>query len=508
MALLVRFSWIWDTCAGSGFFELTFCVGRRAVLNKTILSLLVGAAITIVGMSVCAAQTFFSYGGSFDIGERPISLAVGDVTGTGAPDLVAANVGYYSEADSGFIGRSFSVFENDGAGGFSEYLHIDIADTPEAVAVADVNADTLQDIILATADQGITVFLNNGVDFLEVGPQGTGAIPVKIVVADIDGDTVPDVVTANNGSDDISVLLGNGDGSFSVAQNYDVGAAPSDLCMADFDGDGYLDVAVANSFGSTVSLLFGAEDGSLMTGDDVEVGEAPRVVVAGFLDDDQNRDLAVGSFLGESVLVLGGNGNGAFTAIETLSVGQSVTDLLAIDINGDGVDELLVASGDNTFRVYESTSEGFSLAEAHDTGDTPISILAHDLNASGRDDAAVAAYNDGSVTLFWRITGSEDEGEGETPAEGEGETSTEGEGETPAEGEGETPAEGEGETPAEGEGETTTEGEGETKTFGCSGGTTTNEVSGGNPRGDALLIAFVGTMLLLVSRRRRVSEAD
>jgi hypothetical protein len=74
-------------------------------------------------------------------------------------------------------------------------------------------------------------------------------------VADLDGDTVPDVVTANLFSDDVSVLLGNGDGSFQAAASFAAGDRPYSVAVADPDGDGVPDLVTANHRGDDVSVL-------------------------------------------------------------------------------------------------------------------------------------------------------------------------------------------------------------------------------------------------------------
>jgi hypothetical protein len=182
-----------------------------------------------------------------------------------------------------------------------------------------------------------------------------------------------------------------------------------------------------------------------------------------------------------------------------------VDDATDAPILADALPELTVNAGGVTATYDEEGGlyaimypEGMLTYEASATGYAPLTVT----REAPVDECRIEVLR--LQPLATEGEGEEEsEGEGE-PAEGEGEEESEGEGE-PAEGEGEEESEGEGE-PAEGEGETTAEGE--TKTFGCSGGTITNEVSGGSPRGDSLLLVFVGTMLLLLSRRRRVSEAD
>jgi hypothetical protein len=75
-----------------------------------------------------------------------------------------------------------------------------------------------------------------------------------VAVGDLNGDGILDVIVANEGSDDVSVLLGNGDGSFQAAQNFRVGSGPVSVAMGDFNGDGWPDVVVVNT-GSNSALI-------------------------------------------------------------------------------------------------------------------------------------------------------------------------------------------------------------------------------------------------------------
>src|SRR5262249_57760912 len=84
----------------------------------------------------------------------------------------------------------------------------------------------------------------------------------SVAVGDFNGDGVLDLAVANGGYNDVSVLLGNGDGRFEVARSFGTGSCPISVAEGDFDGDGVLDLAVANYSSNTVSVLLGNGDGS------------------------------------------------------------------------------------------------------------------------------------------------------------------------------------------------------------------------------------------------------
>jgi hypothetical protein len=92
-----------------------------------------------------------------------------------------------------------------------------------------------------------------------------GQTPAAVAVADLNSDGTPDVVVASRGSNNVSVLLGNGGGTLQPAVNYAVGANPSSVQIGDFNGDGKLDLIVANEASSTLSILLGNGDGTFQS---------------------------------------------------------------------------------------------------------------------------------------------------------------------------------------------------------------------------------------------------
>ena len=103
-----------------------------------------------------------------------------------------------------------------------------------------------------------------------------GSCPDALVAGDFNGDGRTDLAVANSGSNDVSVLLGNGDGTFQPQVTYAVGSGPDALVAGDFNGDGRTDLAVANSGSNDVSVLLGNGDGTFQTQVTYAVGIAAR----------------------------------------------------------------------------------------------------------------------------------------------------------------------------------------------------------------------------------------
>ena len=102
-----------------------------------------------------------------------------------------------------------------------------------------------------------------------------------MAVGDFNGDTVLDLAVASLDSNNVSVLLGNGDGSFQPAQNFGAGFSPSSVAVGDFNGDGVEDLAVANVGSNDVSVLLGNGDGSFQAARNFSVGVNPWSVAVG-----------------------------------------------------------------------------------------------------------------------------------------------------------------------------------------------------------------------------------
>src|SRR5438046_12788 len=103
---------------------------------------------------------------------------------------------------------------------------------------------------------------------------GTG--PVSVAIGDFNGDGKNDLAVANNGANNVSILLGTGLGTFGVPANFSVGSGPESVVIGDFNGDGKSDLAVANGGANDVSILLGTGTGSFGAAASVAVGSGPR----------------------------------------------------------------------------------------------------------------------------------------------------------------------------------------------------------------------------------------
>ena len=266
---------------------------------------------------------------------------------------------------------------------------------PFSVVVADVNGDSKPDLVVANwcatnspyqctgNGSGIVgVLLGNGDGTFQTAvPYSSGGIRAySMAVADVNGDGKPDIVVANgaavvaNGTGVVSVLLGNGDGTFQTAVPYSSGAygGAVSVAVADVNGDGKPDLLVLDyanaAYGttsSTVGVLLGNGDGTFQSAVTYDSGGLYGTSLAVVdVNGDGKPDLLVTNdgcdtnCIG-TVGVLLGNGNGTFQTAVTYASGGEAWSVAAADVNGDGKPDLLVANnGSATVSVLLGNGNG------------------------------------------------------------------------------------------------------------------------------------------------------
>lgn len=229
-----------------------------------------------------------------------------------------------------------------------------------------------------------------------------GDVPRCVAVSDLDGDGDVDMAVANDATNDVSVLLNNGNGVFARQVRYAAGMRPQSVAIGNLDGVGYLDVAVANLDSNDITVLLNQGSGVFVTSTPYNAGLRPHAVAIGDLNRDGVDDMVVANDGYNGVSVLLNRGNGTFASQAQYVVGLHPQ--LAIgDLNGDGSPDLAVTHDFGRISVLLNQGDGSLVAQvpsyATETG--PISVAIADLDADGSLDLAVAtSSNGGGVSVL------------------------------------------------------------------------------------------------------------
>ena len=423
------------------------------------------ARLQLEGLEDLCLLTFLApvdYGTAGYAGEPFSAVAAGDFANNGIRDLAVA--GY----------SSVSVLTGNGDGTFQQAHTYGTGGTNTAsVAVGDLTGDGKLDIVTANDGYGydgayhyfpavpgsVSVLMGNGdgtfqapldITLPDVVPPGSGPSPqspVSVALGDMNHDGRLDaVVTANTtaGYGYVDVLVGHGDGTFSVAsttllgRNYGQSVGQS-VELGDFSGDGNLDVATLMSPANDVAVLLGNGDGTLAAPTYFATGAAPQSLAVGDVNGDGKLDLVTANDAGESVSVLLGNGNGTFhspidtalpglaptgySGVQPLPLPQRPLALVMGDLNGDGKMDLAVTAtssysqytgsgyyGGKYYATINKSSVNVLLGNGDGTftaaetdpldGTTPASITAGNFNGDNFPDLAVGDSNSDTVSVL------------------------------------------------------------------------------------------------------------
>ncbi len=337
----------------------------------------------------------FAAAQNFGVGNQPNSVAIGDLNQDGILDLAVAN----------WSSNDVSVLLGEGDGTFAAAQNFVAGTSPQSVAIGDLNQDGVPDLAVANSglpgsgvESTVSVLLGEGDGTFGAAQNFVaGASPASVAIGDLNQDGVPDLAVANSGAfmqpGSVSVLLGEGDGTFGAAQNFSTGDLPRSVAIGDLNQDGVPDLAVANRNSDDVSVLLGRGDGTFGAAQNFGAGgwPGPVSVAIGDLNQDGVPDLALANTVYVSVLL--GQGDGTFGAAQ--SFGAGVSSSVAIgDLNQDGVPDLAVArlASANVSVLLGEGDGTFGAAQNFAADDQPMSVAIGDLNQDGVPDLAVANF--------------------------------------------------------------------------------------------------------------------
>ena len=324
----------------------------------------------------------------------------GDFNGDNKLDLAATNE----------FSDDITVLLGNGNGTFQNQLRFGVGDSPTSLVAGYFDDDGRPErrLDLATADSGvgdISVLLGNGDGTFQTQVRfavGIDSIPrTSLVTGDFNGDRLSDLAATDKSSGDITVLLSNGDGSFQTSVRISLGADPTSLVAGDFNGDGRPDLAAATSYGITV--LLGNGDGTFPTPVPFGEGIYGDFLVAGDFNGDKKLDLAAAVAVPGDITVLLGNGDGTFKEPVQFTVEGGFRSLVMGDFDGDGRPDLAASDAD-------SGGIALLLGNGNGTFKDPVrwswvgalldSLVTGDFDGDNKTDLAASDADSGGIALL------------------------------------------------------------------------------------------------------------
>ncbi|MCU1284533.1 MAG: Integrin-like protein [Acidobacteriales bacterium] len=376
----------------------------------------------VVGNSFSSSITVFANDGfsgitsvqSTSVVDSPIAIGIADFNGDGIPDVVAIN----ALPTNGFGQANIQLVLGNGDGlmrGAFPFDYSSAGASGSAISgvVDDFDQDGRPDIAVADAVGRVTVLKNVGnFKFVPVLPANPVSVGSNMVSADVDSNGQRDLVLA--GFDKVSVLLGQGNGTFVLPGTaFSVPSGNHYIALGDFNKDGKIDLVFTNALGDanqlTVGVVFGNGDGTfkpLLNSDTYNVGLRTTSVAIGDFNGDGNVDLAVVVQGEERVAILLGSATGVFTIAPLRPVlGSFPSKIIAADLNKDGILDLVVANTGNgqpvaSLSVLFGNGNGtFKTAVVLPLKAFPESIVVTDFNADSFPDIAAGEHG-GFIEVF------------------------------------------------------------------------------------------------------------
>ncbi len=272
-----------------------------------------------------------------------------------------------------------------------------------------LDEEEIQGVINESSDSSC---IGGPLRFLPASFFGAGDLPLSVVSSDLNGDGNLDLAIANNDSNDVSVLLNSGFGTFAVGNSYSAGNSPISVDSGDLDGDGDIDLVVGNGSSSqTVSVLLNNGDGSFLPEVAYNVnGSGPQATICD-LDNDNDLDLAVANFSTDDISILLNNGNGVFTLQGVFPLVNGPRLPMPGDFDNDGDIDLAIANvQSNLISVMINNGDGTFMPQvAYVVGDGSsdvrvASLAVGDIDGDGNVDLVAGVTNSNRISVF-RNTG-------------------------------------------------------------------------------------------------------
>ncbi|CAF1424753.1 unnamed protein product, partial [Rotaria sordida] len=284
---------------------------------------------------------------------------------------------------------------------------------PSSIVVDDFNNDNCLDIAVANyGAHNIEIFFGygNGTFFNSKVLSTGSSRPLFINVGDFNNDNQSDIIIANYDTDSVSIFLGYDNGSFQNQKSYFTGydSSPRSLAVGDFNKDNHLDIAIANYGTNNIGILFGYSNGSFSSSQIYTTNQNsnPISIAIGDFNNDNNLDIVVANYGIGNVGVFLNYNNGTFTPQITYSIGTNsrLQHVTVGDINNDNaLDIIIVDSNNDQIHVFPGYGNGtFATISTYDvvSGSRPFAAVVADFNNDNQSDIVVITHETNQLLLL------------------------------------------------------------------------------------------------------------
>ncbi|MFI5364744.1 MAG: FG-GAP repeat domain-containing protein [Candidatus Binatia bacterium] len=328
-----------------------------------------------------------------------------------------------------------AVYLNDGQGNFNSVpdsiLPTDV--TPVAIAVADFDRDGHLDVAIVNEDgQDVNIAFGNGTGSFvnnQTIISTPDPCPLGVVAVDLNDDNFPDLAVLSapaDGSNSTVLFIKNNGASrsfTSAASSIDTKSSGATAITAGFlnNSDNFVDLAISNGDEDNVSVLLGKGDGTFQVATLLNVGQQPVAIAVADLNGDGKSDLAVadgGEIADRNVSLVYGNGDGTFQGDIRTTAGLTPTAVATADFDGDGRIDLAITNVDEGLGVsvlrndpenfgnpLQNNDNGFSLQDYSGLTDA-VAVQTGDINGDGWPDMIALNANGDTIGIYLNTTGS------------------------------------------------------------------------------------------------------
>jgi hypothetical protein len=335
----------------------------------------------------------------FSIVNSPTSVSLADFNNDSLLDMAVAVGGPGS--------NSVAVMLRQADGEMQQTQYYTVGRLPSSVVAADLNNDGLMDIASAnTSSNDISILLGIGQGLFQTAESYPVNSPTEIAIGDLNGDTVMDLVAISMYTDMVGILVGSANATFESAQYFSIGTSRTyagSIALGDFNRDRRLDVVVANYLANSVSLLLGNGNGTLRTAKNIPVGQWPKAIAVGDFNNDSRLDIVTANAKSNDVSILLGQSGGRFRAVRNFAGVKDPRAISVGDINADGKLDVTTANyGSNDISIMLGNGDGTLIKPlSFAVGSRPRSVDIGDLDADGLMDVVAANGSSNSVTALF-----------------------------------------------------------------------------------------------------------